>query len=360
MNYANMLDEGKLKKGFVVATLVSTLVGTFTGGLALVEKVQDKRAEAKQRGVDAGQNAQLKQLQAKVEAMEVEDKDRDSDSKSSRGSRRRRRRSYDEDDESLAYSVRKSRAMIEREYEDNLMRVGGDYARGDLITENTLQAQIIQLQQTVINVLQDALYSGRQLTKDDTHKLLEAQRAAREGSLEALQGQCKRMLHHQRPVEDQYLLEPAPSLRAKQLSWPVEEPAKRLQLSQPRRAKTLSPKSLFCRYSEDLQYDSIALHPAFDPGDNGRCPACSESLDIRLGDSWIFRDVRINDRYVVKSHAEDGRFVCLICNRNSNVDCVCRDVDSLMRHLVSMHSPEDLKDDIDIDLVVRRREIEYS
>lgn len=37
--------------------------------------------------------------------------------------------------------------MIEQAYSDNLRRMGNGYAQGDLLTENQLQAQIIQLQQ---------------------------------------------------------------------------------------------------------------------------------------------------------------------------------------------------------------------
>ncbi|KAK4554843.1 hypothetical protein LTR86_007991 [Recurvomyces mirabilis] len=364
MNYANLLEEGRLKRGFVVATLVSTLVGTLTAGMTLLDKVQDKRAKAKQKGVDDGQNAQLQQLKAKIEKIETREQDSDDGSSSSRSSRRphrRSRRSTVDREEELAYSVRKSRALIEREYEDNLMRVGRDYARGDLITENKLQAHIIQLQQTVINVLQEALYSGRRLTDDDMYRLANAQYAAREGSLEALQDQYHRMLDRRRPEEDRLRLSPAPGLPQKQLSWPVERPAGSREFGPPRRTRTLPSKSLFCRYSEDLQYSSSkGLHPAFDPGDDGRCPACAVNLDVRLGDSWVFRDKRINDRFVVKSHAEDGRFVCLICNRYSQVDCVCRDVDSLMRHITSTHTPEELEDDVDVEKVVRRGEIEYA
>ena len=102
--------------------------------MTLLDKVQEKHAKAKQKGVDDGQNAQIQQLKAKVQKIETRKHESDSDSDSSRSShrpRRRSRRSIADREDELAYSVRKSRALIEREYEDNLMRMGGDYARGD-------------------------------------------------------------------------------------------------------------------------------------------------------------------------------------------------------------------------------------
>lgn len=64
---------------------------------------------------------------------------------------------------------------------------------GDAATENRLQAQIIALQQTVINVLQDALCENRQLTRADMARLVAASDAAREGSLDALHQQRRRL-----------------------------------------------------------------------------------------------------------------------------------------------------------------------
>ena len=51
------------------------------------------------------------------------------------------------------------------------------------MTENQLQAQIIALQQTVINVLQDALYNDRPMSRGDIAQLISASQSAREGSL---------------------------------------------------------------------------------------------------------------------------------------------------------------------------------
>ncbi|CAK4033228.1 unnamed protein product [Lecanosticta acicola] len=184
MNYANMIEEKNLKKGFIIATLLSTVIGTFTASMTLQDKISEKRAKKKQAKTDRSQDNQLKEMQEKSPS-------RSSRSRSS--SRRRPPRNLD-DDAYLAANGARSKDMIERTYQDHLARLGPKYARGDLMTENKLQAQVIQLQQTVIGVLQDALYNGRNLSEEDLRRLIAAQNSARDGSIEALQGQYERML----------------------------------------------------------------------------------------------------------------------------------------------------------------------
>ena len=78
------------------------------------------------------------------------------------------------------------------------------YAQGDVIAENKLQAQVIQLQQTVINVLQDALLNDRKLSKADIHRLITAQDNARQGSLDALRDQYDRMIQDEPQLAIEY------------------------------------------------------------------------------------------------------------------------------------------------------------
>ncbi|KAI7285534.1 hypothetical protein KC340_g18328, partial [Hortaea werneckii] len=200
MNYANMIEEKHLKKGFIVATLISTIVGTLTTSMTLHDKVQEKRDKKKQKALDAKQTGEIEKLRKRVDALksgnESDDETESTGSRSKFRSRRPRRRSLEEDD--FVYESRRSRAMIERMYEDHLMRAGDRYATGDIITENRLQKQIIQLQQTVINVLQEALYSGRGLTEIDQRRLIAAQSAARDGSLDALEDHYARISTRQR------------------------------------------------------------------------------------------------------------------------------------------------------------------
>ncbi|UZP38879.1 hypothetical protein NXS19_006695 [Fusarium pseudograminearum] len=176
MNYANMIEEKNLKKTFIIATLCSTLVGTFTSSMGLWDRVKEKRIQAKR---DTTQDEEIKKLKAQVEKASNE-RDRASHD---------RQRIRDE----VESSFERSGALINREFEDGYQRYGNRFAIGDVVTENKLQAQVIALQQTVINVLQDALYSGRQLDRADMARLVAASDAAREGSLGALRQQRQRL-----------------------------------------------------------------------------------------------------------------------------------------------------------------------
>ncbi|KAK5122466.1 hypothetical protein LTR85_004050 [Meristemomyces frigidus] len=390
MNYSNMIEEKNLKKTFIVATLVSTLVGTFTASMALADKIQEKRDKSKQKATDGKQDNDIKQLEAKLKKLGIEssagsDKKNGerksqrsrsrSSSRSSSRRRRRRRDDYDDDAAYFAHSARRSRAMIEQTYQDNLTRMGQGFAHGDVITENKLQAQIIQLQQTVINVLQDALYSGRGLTEEDLQRLLTAQQAAREGSLDALEGRHGFMLADQRgrrkQLPDLYdqqhserlLLEDAIRPLPRQSTFPARQSSIR-SLPPPRRAESLPTRhsSPFCPYGEELQVSSRPLSPAFDPSADSRCRACNHILPLDSRDVWVFgtevptrtgerqkvRECRMPARFVVKSHTPDARFACVLCNQHRDVDCICRSVEALIKHLASEHTAEEFEGDADL------------
>ncbi|KAK4627962.1 uncharacterized protein CLAFUR5_04628 [Fulvia fulva] len=263
MNYSNMIEEKNLKKGFIVATLISTIVGTFTASMTLHDKIAERRDKKKQQGIDGGQNTEIKQLKEQVAALKVGEAPKDekaaggekagedkksasaddkksqaagdgkkseanvdakksqagggegksqvggekksqapndaksqhprsrSSSKSSKG-RRRRRDSLDADQD-FARVANQSKNVIEQTFKDNVQRLGPEYAEGDLTTVNALQSQILEQQKTVIGILQTAVSEGRELTEDDKRRLIAAQNAATNGSLDALQGQYERM-----------------------------------------------------------------------------------------------------------------------------------------------------------------------
>lgn len=244
-----------------------------------------------------------------------------------------------------------------------------------MITENKLQAQIIQLQQTVISVLQDALYSGRGLTEDDLQRLLTAQQAAREGSLDALEGRHEHMLADQRtrrkrlpgPYDhappQRLLLEDAIRPPPRQHTFPARQ-SSTLSVRPPRRAESLptSPSGLFCRYSEDLQHSSRSLGPEFDPSAGSRCRTCGHTLPLDSRDVWVFgtevptntggrqkvRETRMSARFVVKCHTPDARYACMLCTQHRDVDCVCRSIEALIKHLAAEHTPEELERDADL------------
>ncbi|KAI7210680.1 hypothetical protein KC333_g8095 [Hortaea werneckii] len=311
MNYANMIEEKHLKKGFIVATLISTIVGTLTTSMTLHDKVQEKRDKKKQKALDAKQTGEIEKLRKRVDALksgnESGDETDSTGSRSKSRNRRPRRRSLEEDD--FVYESRRSRAMIERMYEDHLMRAGDRYATGDIITENRLQKQIIQLQQTVINVLQDALYSGRGLTETDQRRLIAAQSAARDGSLDALEDHYARISARQRREilpsnTTPRLLPPAPSTSNNEPSThylppnPSPAPTTALRPYRPPHSTTHSSYSpdpaLFCPYSIHLQTTIDPLPPpppsttTTEPtGSSITCPTCHSHIPVSSRDYWI-------------------------------------------------------------------------
>lgn len=221
---------------------------------------------------------------------------------------------------------------------------------GTAIAENQLQAQIISLQQTVINVLQDALNNDRQLTRADQAKLIAASNAAREGSLNALQQAQQRMSSNRSSRSESPQRSIAPSKRASTVIMDA-------------------PDQLYCRYSLDLQYaQNKPLAASFAPGGSCACPACGVPLDVTADDFWMIgkrtpmtvidkgyetevvetREFRLGQRFALKCHTPDGEYACTICNKNRDVDAICRNVDSLVKHVGTFHEVDELEREVDL------------
>ncbi|KAI1497154.1 hypothetical protein F5X99DRAFT_32775 [Biscogniauxia marginata] len=136
-NLASMTEEKNLKKTFIIATLCSTLIGTFSSSIGLWDRVNERR---RQKRKDTKQDDEIRRLKDQVNKA----------GKQSSGQEEEPGRRPRGDD--LSRSLEWSGALIRREYDEGLERLGRRYAVGDTITENQLQAQIIALQQTVISV----------------------------------------------------------------------------------------------------------------------------------------------------------------------------------------------------------------
>ncbi|KAJ4387780.1 hypothetical protein N0V93_008382 [Gnomoniopsis smithogilvyi] len=292
MNYANMIEEKALKKTFIIATLVSTLVGTFAASHNLYERLNQKKKDDNQDGA-------IKKLEEKLEQMTTKNKESDS-----------------EKDE-LKDSLDKSGRLIKREYDVCYDRLGRRFAVGDILTENELQKQIILLQQTVIGILEEALYSGRRIDRTSLDKLVWASNAARTNSLDALKGQYQRIVQElPMPPSPQEFFEAEVIELSSRGSSPRRQPIKALPPSRAKsppepKAKPLPPPSprhqtavvvvrppperrtsgrdFYCRYSIDLQMSPRPLARAFDPGQGSRCPACDVKLAVDCADVWGFK-----------------------------------------------------------------------
>ncbi|KAK8035213.1 hypothetical protein PG993_010208 [Apiospora rasikravindrae] len=384
MNYAAMIEEKNLKKTFIIATLCSTLVGTFTSSIGLWDRVKERRQQTKR---DTDQDKEIKELRKQVEDAGKQQNGRNNQNQqqnqqhqyqhqqrrccssgSRHGSRHRspsppRRRRREED---VAYALERSGALIGREFDEGYERLGRRFAIGDSVTENRLQAQVIALQQTVINVLQDALYNGRQLDNADMSKLIAASNAARDGSLDALRQQRQRQtLAIEAP--------PAPAV-------PMPPPA--VSFAEPRRASTslTAADPLYCRYSLDLQYvRDKPLARTFAPGGDCRCPGCGIRLCAESDDFWEIekrargrpregrrgrssseavldeREFHVGQRFVVKCHTPDGEFACVLCSRFRDRDVICPTVDQLINHVGRDHTIDEMEREDDFEMRSRIR-----
>ncbi|RYO90123.1 hypothetical protein DL762_002848 [Monosporascus cannonballus] len=365
MNYANMIEEKNLKKTFIIATLCSTIIGTFSSSIGLWDRVKQRRLQQRR---DLKQDDEIKSLKDKIEAADRRSADALWRLQHSQPPPPQLR---DRDRDEVGESLRRSGALIRREFDDGYERYGRRFAVGDAITENRLQAQIIALQQTVIDVLQAALYDGRQLTHADVARLVAASDAARDGSLDALRHQRQRLTATKTP-----LAQPPPPSSRRSFSLPANR--------RPVAALTAPEDELFCRYSLDLQHArNKPLASSFAPGGDCRCPACGVRLAAaRPDDFWAItkravvksyddstsggggsydrhrqkqqelveeeREFHLGQRFVVKCHTPDGEFACVLCNRHRDADVLCRSAEALVNHVGRRHDVAELEREVDL------------
>lgn len=125
----------------------------------------------------------------------------------------------------------------------------------------------------------------------------------------------------------------------------------------------------YCRYAIDLQSNPLPLHHNFRSDGSQRCPACGLVIPVNSRDVWVFslespkpgkppRDYRMDARFVAKCHATDGGFACLLCEKYRTMDCFCRNVDALVKHLGSAHTADEF--DRDGDLVRMKKGSQVS
>lgn len=102
------------QQGFILATLISTIAGTFTTGINLYDRIIEKRKQAK---LDRGQNDRLNDLEARYDKHHGRD-----------GRSRSRSSAHDPD---LRRSLASGPPAIQREYDAHLAQFGPRFAEGD-------------------------------------------------------------------------------------------------------------------------------------------------------------------------------------------------------------------------------------
>jgi hypothetical protein len=396
MNYSNMIEEKSLKVGaiclsllpswcavitlaadhlcplsqktFIIATLISTIVGTFTTGINLYDRVADKRS---QQRTDHGQNEKIDKLEKRVDEAEGQ-----RDRANGREGQLRR---------SLEYGG----PLVRREYDQNYSQLGSRFAEGDrefpghrlwesgrgiltagsVVAQTQLQGQIITLQGTVIKLLEEALMTGR---PPDINKLYNASEFAREGSIRALRDQYQRMLQSaplQRPGGPVRRISSQPAMRR----MIDDRPYDGREGDRGGGPRPPPAGALYCSYAEELQDTDRPLDPNFKEGGSGECPACGFFIPVEQGRSWkvdkqvtresssrgkhgnneVFevsedRTYRLTNRFIVKCHREGGGFACFLCYEFRDTDTLCRTIEGLVGHVSKRHNVREYEDEIDI------------
>jgi hypothetical protein len=237
--------------------------------------------------------------------------------------------------------------------------------------------------------LEDALYSRK---LENINKLYNASEFARQGSIDALQGQYQRMLQAaplRRPVGPIRRISSTPTLKsgpAKSVNPQtarteraiseirIEEDAPPANGSIKETAALASFEfdasgALFCHYAIDLQETDDALHIDFAKGGPQACPVCGTRIPVEAGRAWKVEKERvkekvrtnefvdevieartflINNRFIVKSHREKAGYSCVLCSRHRDRDTICESIGGLVKHIWQKHEPLEYETDPDL------------
>lgn len=115
-NFARLTPPVHPQQGFMLATLVSTVAGTFITGINLYDRIIEQR---RQKKLDRGQNKRIKELEQRLNEAEEEKnrikKDRD------RGG----------GNNDFRDSLQQSGNMVKHEYDRCFANLGPRFAQGD-------------------------------------------------------------------------------------------------------------------------------------------------------------------------------------------------------------------------------------
>ncbi|KAK4121034.1 hypothetical protein N657DRAFT_134009 [Parathielavia appendiculata] len=376
MDSKELINEHKhIKQGFVLATLISTVAGTFITSLNLYDRLIEQR---KQKKRDKGQNKRIKELEERLNEAEAEKKRLREGSSGGKDS-------HDGPD-NFRNSLQQSSNAVQQEYERYFANLGSKFAQGDLVAQTQLQSQIILLQGSVIKLLEEALLTG---TIPDINRLYNTSEFAREGSLRALRDQYQRLLESSAPVPQQRLrpgrptgpvrrISSTPSLRDYYSSTAADSAiwTGQRQLGPAAPRKTLAsydrppPPSdpLFCRLAQDVQRTDRPLDSCLtttDRSPSSMCTTCGAAIGL---DVWrvekevavrgresddeseviVVRTYLLTRRFLFKCHREGSEYACYLCFRNRDRDTVCRSEEGLVSHVTSKHSTAEYEADRDI------------
>ncbi|KAL2019008.1 hypothetical protein VTK56DRAFT_10173 [Thermocarpiscus australiensis] len=359
MQCAEMIQEKKLRQGFLLATLVSTVAGTFITGINLYDRLVEQR---RQKKLDRGQNKRIKELEQRLNESEAE-KTRIKD----------RERGGNLGNSDLRNSLELGGPLVQREYDRFYKDLGSEFAQGDLIAQTQLQSQIILLQGSLIKLLEEALLTG---STPDINRLYNTAEFAREGSLRALRDQYHRLLQaaplQRRPV--------VPVLVRRTSSTPSLRDYSTDSVWSHQKATTQDEDGpLFCRRAEELQRTSRSLESCIAVDRSmAICTACGAVVG-EVPDGWkiekevaicgglstgerrydardsddgaetiVIRTYLLTRRFIFKCHREGSGYACYLCFCHRDRDTLFRSEESLVSHITNKHSTGEYGVDRDI------------
>ncbi|KAK4139239.1 uncharacterized protein C8A04DRAFT_33289 [Dichotomopilus funicola] len=394
MDTAEMIEEKRLKQGFMLATLVSTVAGTFITSINLYDRLVEQR---RQKKLDRGQNKRIKELEQRLNEAE-EEKERIIEE----GSSPKQSKAGDGDRDDFRDSLQQSGKMVQHEYDRCFANLGPKFAEGDLVSQNQIQGQIILLQGSVIKLLEEAVLTG---TLPDINKLYNTTEFAREGSIRALRGQYQRLLESATPAPKSATsqrgrpslirkISSTPSLRGSTTSSARGEqrlilppPPSTPQTQLANYSGSNHDSRLFCPCAEELQRTRRPLETVL--ATDSPSPVCVEcGAGAGVGDkvdgcrSWqiekevvvrspredrrrslrgpnleshgggyedvMVRTYLLTRRFVFKCHRESSGYACYLCVQHRDRDTVCRSEEGLVSHVTSKHSIREYLEEEDI------------
>lgn len=125
MEAAGAIDDRRLKQSFILATLISTIAGTFTTGVNLFDRVGEARRQRRQRKMDRGQNRKIKELEKRLDDAE-KGKSVAEEKEKTKGSQR-----GGDDEEDLRTSLQRGGPLVQGQYDQLYSRMGPQFAQGD-------------------------------------------------------------------------------------------------------------------------------------------------------------------------------------------------------------------------------------
>jgi hypothetical protein len=339
-----------LQKTFIVATLASTLVGTFTASMGLWERVADRREQHRQKIRDTKQDDEIKKMKEQFEEVQkrADGRQQEIDRLKSGGGQGQGQIGWGgggRDD--VGNNFERDGMMIQRMYDQGYGRMGSRFAQGDGTLQSDFDAR---------SILTDTSHR-RKPTPSPNHlpPTNRYQRPPRRPLQRPPTDPCRHVETHRCLESSARRLSRCPATSTSKTGRLPGRFARRLTrtLPLPTALKTRSqrhngharPTLLPLRHGPPI----LPIQTSEDFWMIGkRTPATVLSASGFETDILETREFKLAQRFVIKCHTPDGEYACTICNRGRDVDAICRTVESLVKHVGTYHDVGELEREVDL------------